>query len=302
MTIRLSWPAQTGLDAIEIYRKVGYAATLDPLAPGAPYKTLAGNKTEFIEAIEDLTEKTIYVYWIAAVKGSERLIGAPVMQGYYLDTGPGPQTLLRGDWAAGYFGAIPKEEFFTQKELLALVPKLSNVSLMDVPTWHKFVFRGRIVFYPSTTNAYGAYYQFYTNGIAQGTSGEGGTITPSGYGATNQLTTVDKNGRRYSIRLPYLATANNPASSSDAITRQGEWRNTMCRLIGNTTAGALPKFSDLPALGSNTSSANPGSCMMAAMTTNSAAFYAYGTQPDNGTQVGYSSSSYAMLVLELQLP
>lgn len=39
------------------------------------------------------------------------------MQGFYLDTGPGPQTLKIGDWKAGYFGTVKKEEFFSTPEL-----------------------------------------------------------------------------------------------------------------------------------------------------------------------------------------
>ncbi|HCJ9458870.1 TPA: hypothetical protein NV912_004710, partial [Escherichia coli] len=130
MTIRLSWPSQAskGLTAIEIYRKEGWNATIDVYNPGTPHATLSGNAVEFVDNIDTLTKNTTYRYWVAAVKDSERLIGNPITQGFYPDTGPGPQTILRGDWASGYFGTVPNTEFFNTAELkLMLTAQQGNM-------------------------------------------------------------------------------------------------------------------------------------------------------------------------------
>ncbi|MCT7475967.1 hypothetical protein N5V81_13370 [Escherichia coli] len=46
-----------------------------------------------------------------AVKGTEKVMGLPIVQGDFPMTGPGPQELIRGDWHRGYFGTLTNEEF-----------------------------------------------------------------------------------------------------------------------------------------------------------------------------------------------
>lgn len=308
MTIRLHWPSQDskGLTSIEIYRKVGWDATLDTNNPGTPVATLAGDATEYIEEVADLTPKTIYKYWIAAVKGTERLIGAPVMQGFYLDTGPGPQTLKMGDWKAGYFGTVKKEEFFSTPELKLLLPAGRNKFFTNDPAfWHKFVYKGRILFFPGDQHGSGySFADFYTQGMAYGVDGVG-TVVPSGFTATAQDAKVSKNGRTYRIRLPYGLDYNEVRPGNSDFT-DGEWLSTYARLFRGAPAVTAQAgrgcFDDNPVLGTSSTTNAYGSALLVPMYTNTYAFYAYGYQPWNYTWDTMSKSFSYVIVFELILP
>lgn len=282
MTIRLSWPSQAAkaLTAIEVYRKVGWDATIDVNAPGTPIATLSGNATEYIEDVTTLTNKTIYKYWMAAVKGGERLIGAPVTQGYFLDTGPGPTELIRGDWESGYFGSLTPTEFFNVAELKGLLPSLASFFMTDPVLWHKFTFRGTIVFIADRRMGNTSFQALYQNGLVYGTNTVG-NVVPNGATATNQWRTVDKNGRRYSIRLPRAGAidALNPYTD----TTVGEWRRTMSRLHQSALANAQPKFSDLGNLQAQSDGAGLGTTVLSGMYSNQYACIVDGASPDSVT-------------------
>lgn len=302
MTIRLSWPSQAAkaLTAIEVYRKVGWDATIDVNAPGTPIATLSGTATEYIEDVTTLTNKTIYKYWIAAVKGGERLLGAPVTQGYFLDTGPGPTELIRGDWESGFFGTLTPTEFFNVAELKGLLPALASYFGADPALWYKFTFRGTIVFIADRRMGTTTFQNLYQNGLVYGTNTVG-NVVPSGATATNQWRTVDKNGRRYSIRLPRAGAidALNPYTD----TTVGEWRRTMGRIHQYSLASSQPKFGDLDKLQSSSDNTGAGSTMLSGMYSNQYMCVIDGASPDNVTIVnGLTSQSAYRFAFELILP
>lgn len=308
MTIRLHWPSQDskGLTSIEIYRKVGWDATLDTNNPGTPVATLAGDATEYIEKVADLTPKTIYKYWIAAVKGTERLIGAPVMQGFYLDTGPGPQTLKMGDWKAGYFGTVKKEEFFSTPELKLLLPAGRNKFFMNDPAfWHKFVFKGRIIFIPGYQHGSGyAFSDIYTQGMAYGVDGNG-TVVPSGQNATKQNATISKDGRTYRIRLPYYVDYDDTEVGSMKY-GNGEWMNTYARLFraapSDNALGGRGCFANISPYGTSSATNSTGTALLVPLYTVNYAFYAYGNAPWNATWDTQTKPFTYFFVFELILP
>lgn len=307
MTIRLSWPSQAskGLTAIEIYRKEGWNATIDVYNPGAPHATLSGNAVEFVDDIDTLTKNTTYRYWVAAVKDSERLIGNPITQGFYPDTGPGPQTILRGDWASGYFGTVPNTEFFNTAELkLMLTAQQGNMFVYDPQEWHKFIFRGRIVFFPATmhskTNSVQMAYQY---GMMYGTD-DVGSIVPQGATATKQDCKVTKDGRTYRIRLPYAVPYDAVLSGQDY--NNGEWRNTMGRLYPVDAQFAALGLGAIDSLARQGATAQPnesGAAVLAPLWSNNIFAYAYGTVPmviSNTAGVGNSATIF--FAFELVLP
>ncbi|ANZ48451.1 putative virion structural protein [Erwinia phage vB_EamM_Caitlin] len=308
MTIRLNWPSQSakGLTAIEIYRKVGWNATLDVNNPGTPIATLAGDATEFVEDVANLTNKTTYRYWVAAVKGTERLIGNPITQGFFLDTGPGPQTLKKGDWGCGYFGSLTKDEFFNTPELKLLLPA-AQASLLnnDPPLWHKFIFRGRVVFYPSAAHSSSyAVSLAYTRGMMYGTD-DNGLIVPTGQTATKQDCKVTKDGRTYRIRFPWALPYDTAAGGSDW--NNGEWRNTFARLFtqGNNNQAliGLGPIDNLAALGSNSAISDPGAAAMAPLESTTSNRYAYGYSPMSLSINNSLGAAHTMFfVFELILP
>lgn len=307
MTIRLSWSSQAskGLTAIEIYRKEGWNATIDVYNPGAPHATLSGNAVEFVDNIDTLTKNTTYRYWVAAVKDSERLIGNPITQGFYPDTGPGPQTILRGDWASGYFGTVPNTEFFNTAELkLMLTAQQGNMFVYDPQEWHKFIFRGRIVFFPATmhskTNSVQMAYQY---GMMYGTD-DVGSIVPQGATATKQDCKVTKDGRTYRIRLPYAVPYDAVLSGQDY--NNGEWRNTMGRLYPVDAQFAALGLGAIDSLARQGATAQPnesGAAVLAPLWSNNIFAYAYGTVPmviSNTAGVGNSATIF--FAFELVLP
>ncbi|ANZ50338.1 putative virion structural protein [Erwinia phage vB_EamM_Phobos] len=307
MTIRLNWPSQAekNLTSIEIYRKVGWNATLDVNNPGTPYATLAGTATEFIDAVENLTNNTIYKYWIGAVKGTERLIGAPVMQGFFLDTGPGPQTIKRGDWAAGYFGTVAKADFFDTPELKLILPAAQGAMFVyDPVAWHKFVFRGKIFYIPTSSHNRGTTFNtIYARGMAYGTD-DTGRVIPSGQNAAVQDCKVSKAGRTYRIRLP--RTIDDADSTSSQTHQNGEWMNTMARLYGGSLAfsnAGQGAFDTLATLSSGTSSNEEGAAMLTPLYTNATGYFAYPYNPMIVTTYnGLTTAVTVYFVFELVLP
>lgn len=307
MTIRLSWPSQAskGLTAIEIYRKEGWNATIDVYNPGTPHATLSGNAVEFVDDIDTLTKNTTYRYWVAAVKDSERLIGNPITQGFYPDTGPGPQTILRGDWASGYFGTVPNTEFFNTAELkLMLTAQQGNMLVYDPQEWHKFIFRGRIVFFPATMHSNTRTVQMaYQYGMMYGTD-DVGSIVPQGATATKQDCKVTKDGRTYRIRLPYAVPYDAAVSGQDY--NNGEWRNTMGRLYPVSPQFAALGLGAIDSLARQGATAQPnesGAAVLAPLWSNNIFAYAYGTVPmavDKLSGVGVAVTIF--FAFELVLP
>lgn len=309
MTIRLSWASQASknLTAIEIYRKVGYAATIDVNAPGTPYKTLSPTATEFIENVADVAEKTIYSYWVAGVKDTERLFGARLVQGFFLDTGPGPQTILRGDWYCGYFGPVNAADFFTTAEIKALVTSDQAALFANEPAvWHKFIYLGRIIFVPGKPHTTSILSIAYNRGMAYGTDDNGNFVPPGG-SATKQDARISKNGRTYRIRLP-----RGDAYDGKLEVINGEWFSTMGRMFQDSydSAKALDyngvgrgKLGGLPLLSTGAGQTDVGATCLMPMYASGTVFYAYGYRPSTWTTTSSLSSNIGMsFVFELILP
>lgn len=314
MTIRLSWPSQAdkALTSIEIYRKVGHSATIDVNNPGTPTATVAGDATQYIEDVANLTEKTVYTYWIAAVKGTERLFSAPIVQGFYLDTGPGPQKLLMGDWYAGYFGFVSTADFASRDDLVGTQGGLTaaqNAVFTTIPAgsaftgWYKFVFKGRILFFPNSSHAANSIPNIYNAGMAYGIDGVGSVI-PSGASpaaGVAQNAMFSKNGYKYRVRLPYIYDYAG-GNDQDA----GEWKNTYARLFAvstNLSDRDQGKFASLTVLGTSASPNVNGSTALVPFYAPTVTYHNYAYNPpglvtDNNTAYTWN----AVFVFELVLP
>lgn len=312
MTIRLSWPSQASkaLTSIEIYRKVGHSATIDVNNPGSPTATVAGDATQYVEDVANLTEKTVYTYWIAAVKGTERLFSAPIVQGFYLDTGPGPQKLLMGDWYAGYFGFVSNQDFASREDIIGANSGLTAAQIAQYKYgqtgWYKFVYKGRILFYPNVRTGYANFADVYNAGMAYGVDGVG-AIVPVGANPTSgvaQNAMFTKNGYKYRVRLPYALDYPVAVASTDY--DNGEFRNTFARLFANNNNYSdkdQGKFASLPLLSAGSSTTEAGTSAMVPLYTNQNALYNYGFNPTSITFSGIASGLFSMFfVFELVLP
>lgn len=313
MTIRLSWPSQASkaLTSIEIYRKVGHSATLDINNPGTPTATVAGDATQYVEDVANLTEKTVYTYWIAAVKGTERLFSAPIVQGFFLDTGPGPQKLLMGDWYAGYFGVVSNQELASRDDIIGATGGLTAAQAAQYKyaqnCWYKFVYKGRILYYPNVRTGYANIVDVYNAGMVYGVDGVGSAV-PQGAnpaGGVPQSAMFTKNGYKYRVRLPYVLDYGVTGTSTDY--DSGEFRNTFARMFASTYNYTDPKdqgkFASLPLQSNGTTTTEIGATAMAPFYNTQFAFYNYGYNPTAITNSAIGSNTFSMFfVLELVLP
>ncbi|EEG8190916.1 hypothetical protein G7N79_000496 [Salmonella enterica] len=297
ITLNFAQRKPQALDNIEIYRKTPGNATIDVNAPGTPLATLPGDATSYEDnAVEN---NTTYRYWIAAVKDGERVFNTPTAQGFFLDTGPGPQKLLYGDWHAGYFGTVTPAELFTHAELNSLVV---NIFSYAVSAWHKFIYKNRILFMSDNAIINTTPQQIYNQGLMYGQDGNG--YVPSWATARNQRRTVEKNGYEYVVRLPYLFdykywTASVGSGNSE-LYLDGEWFNTFARLYNYS--GQLPRFDDLP-VGPTDSTTAPQTAFFAAMCNTSSLWYNRPPYPESPAWGNYGTSGIrSIVVLELVLP
>lgn len=307
MSIVISWPDQTAkaLTSIEIYRKVGFDATIDPINPGTPYKTLEPTATSFTEDLADLTEKTIYCYWIAAVKDNNRMLGARIVQGFYLDTGPGNTDLIQGDWSCGYFGPVSPDDFFNFNEVTSqLTAAQRSVYTLAPTTWHKFIYRGRILFYPENGQAYATLNSVYGAGMMFGTDDAGVGPKPNNSGDVVQSARVKKDGREYRIRMPWATVP----GTAGAVNYAGEFWCTMARLFGGAGGNSADSvngayWSDKPAQSGASTYQDIGAVPLIPMTNVSNTPYAVPYRPTlNSTGSAASVNGYVRFVFELILP
>lgn len=298
MSITLSWkqqPRQT-LDSIEIYRFADPRATPNPLALGTPLAVLPGDATSYVD--NTVANYATYQYRIVSVKGGDKSMGAPIVQGYFPQTGPGPQELLRGDWYCGYFGTLTNSEFFLNAgEFNGLFG--SQLWGYSPVLFHKFVFRGKILFFPDTLTAQNTPWRTYAAGVMYGVDNNG-PLVPSGYSGVNQKRTVVKNGYEYIVRLPTLVDGVYSSSwNNQTYYNQGEWHNTMGRLY--RTGLSLPRFNDLP-LQSGASPTALGCALMAsAVDVGRTYWYWNPAAPTSPATIDVDSNCSIFHVLELVL-
>lgn len=299
MGIKLQWPSQSakGVSGLEIYRGTGSTSTLNRNSLPAPLTTLAADATSF----EDTTvvEKTIYNYWVCSVKNGERVFTNPIQRGYYLDTGPGPADLKFGNWDAGYFGTVAVTDLFTHLEINGQIG--TTVSQYTADVYHKFIYKGRILFYPNIRTTTFPWNTLYSAGVAWGSDAVA-YIKPNGPANTPQGRTVTKNGRSYILRLPFVAdysVVGGATLNNDTLANQGEWRNTMERLFNAN--GQMPRWGSV-----TTESAQSD---LGLYTTQFAQAYgtsnvwkSYGYAPQNIYAAVPTSNISSMQVLELVLP
>jgi hypothetical protein len=149
MSIRLTWRGDNAAiaDNIIIYRD-----TVPILAEAlpAPLATLAGNAVTYDDT--DVVRGTLYYYRIAAVKDTNVMLTDNQLHGYFPDSGPGPQKIIRGDWKRGYFGRIAVADFLSITDVKTLSGFSTGTFQTDATLtyWLKFVIDGKILFMPGT--------------------------------------------------------------------------------------------------------------------------------------------------------
>ena len=113
--------------------------------------------------------------------------------------GPGPQTLIAGDMTAGFFGEVSADELFRGDELALMVGVTEGVAQNSAAGWLKFAHNNKIKYIAKQAFRHTVSWDhLYSRGIVYGTDDDG--VAPRGT-ATNQYTTVEKDGSQFVVRL-----------------------------------------------------------------------------------------------------
>lgn len=250
MAIRLTWSDKNAAvaDGVYIYRDT---VPIPANALPTPLATLPGNAISY----DDTTalRNTVYYYRVGTFKGSDLLVSDNVIMGNFPDTGPGPQTLQKGDWNLGYFGVVAPADLLAFSELYAQLG-LSGGGLQTDGTnagWHKFIRDGSIIYLPITPLLTGvSWNNLYDSGLVYGVDGNGSP--PAGSVAarhpTKQKRVVTKGTYTFWVRS--LKGSTKGPSVILSINNDGfdnsEWAETISRLL---LASSLPsnstKWADL---------------------------------------------------------
>ncbi|QXO09601.1 hypothetical protein pEaSNUABM11_00177 [Erwinia phage pEa_SNUABM_11] len=300
MGIKLTWPSQTakGITGIEIYRAVGASSTIDRANLPAPLVTLTPGATTYED--NTVVNATVYNYWIASVKNGERVFCFTLQQGYFLDTGPGPQSLLMGDWDTGYFGRVSNTDLFDYLSLNAALG--TNVTTESPNYWNKFIFQNRILFIPDKRLGALSYQQLYSFGVAYGTD-DSGSIVPTGAATRNQRRVVARDGRNYVVRLPRGAkysSAGGVDQTTESVLLQGEWRNVIERMFRNGS-GTYPRFGEI-AVDTTNGVTEAHSCIFGVLYSTTVGVRAVGSSPHTVGTINVTTVGSYQLVLELVIP
>jgi len=198
MSITLNWnlPAGIVLDNVVIYRGT---SALDKNSLPAPLATLAGDVNTYVD--DALLSDNVYYYIVSFVKGADVSYSSNYEMGYFSDTGPGPQKLTMGNWTYGYFGELSVGELITAADLKAQLG--SNLTFTEPTAWHKFIYKGKILFAPNKQIVYSTWYALYAQGLIFGTDDAGtfpvGASKPA---PVNQNKRAIAKGSEFIVRAP----------------------------------------------------------------------------------------------------
>lgn len=172
MSIKIDWSdVDNAATAFNIYRQE--TPILDSALP-APLAVVD-------KALRTYTDDTavrnkLYYYRVGSVTTDITLTPNRALA-YMPYSGPGPQTLLRGDWEFGYFGRIPVNAIFTTQEIKQFAGAFAGAWSEVVPTapdvhyWFKFVVNGKILFVASNPFWVNLTFQsLYQAGLVYGTA------------------------------------------------------------------------------------------------------------------------------------
>jgi len=179
MSVNLTWGAANAAlaESINIYRST---SMIDVNNLPVALASVAGNVSSYMDTTA--VRNTTYYYAVGHVRLGQELVSPVFIMGHYPDTGPGPQTLLRGDWNCGYFGMATTAQLFLPSTLNAQV-SLPGTLTADVNTtgWYKFIRKGKIIYIPNYVFSTGVYWcSIYNKGLMFGTNDNGGfPFTPS---------------------------------------------------------------------------------------------------------------------------
>ena len=231
MFIDLSW---TDLNSVatklEIYR--GDAPLDRANLPATPIVTLNSGETSYRDESNIVLGKTYYYVFVSST-ATDRVVSQNYTVRAVTRRGPGPQTLVQGDNALGYFGSLQSGEFINGSDFVDLSGIKSFASAIAVvnpfPLWHKYVRNNKILIVPEGPIANSvSWQQLYSAGMVFGTEDNG--VLPAGNTVstpTKQNATITLGKDKFRIRLmrgmgdapwtDFLGTLSSPTEWSDLV-------------------------------------------------------------------------------------
>jgi len=189
MSITINWlPLRTATpDSIKVWRSDQRKGTYILLA------TLDGTLLTY----EDTTavNNKVYFYQIENIVGNDTGQSLIVPAANFPNSGPGPASIIRGDWEFGYFGPVLPADLPTFTMIKNATGVSSDGTTNNASTWFKWIVNGRIIFFPFT------FYNYDVSG-AYNTLGKM-FIYPAGSDRIANGVTIPLNGFNFLIRCPY---------------------------------------------------------------------------------------------------
>lgn len=195
MSITINWLNNNTvtLDSIKVYRsstRNGTATLLD---------TLAGNVLTYTDT--SAADDTLYFYRIDGMVGSSVSSSIVVPFRTLTVPGPGPSTILRGDWEFGFMGEVAAS-LLPAFAAIRTAAAISLASYYATPTlWYKWSVGGRIVYLPGNW-----YYTTMSLTSTNTSVNVGKLFVPSGSDRLTAGAQLSLNGNTFLARLPYAST------------------------------------------------------------------------------------------------
>lgn len=239
MGIKINWTDfnTTPPASFNIYRST---SRIDVTNPPAALATVAGN----VHTYEDTTalRNTLYYYVVSAFDAAgDETFSENMPSGYYPYTGPGPQTLVRGNLEMGVFGEMDADALFLPADLKTLTGH-SGTAATIFSKWIKAAYKGKIVFFANYPSGSLKFDDVYAAGMAY--SGipqeEWPSLATVGRALVPQNKVIWKGEDSFYVRLPSSRKNRNSTSTVAADLLGGEYDALIVACLRQKTAGVTP--------------------------------------------------------------
>lgn len=245
MPIKLDWIDQAGpADSHKVYRSL---TKIDPGNLGTPLATLGGGVTTYTD--NTVQRNVTYHYVVTSIIGEDEAPSAEYVIAYIPYTGPGPQTLLRGNWEYGYFGRVPLEDILSSTELIQATDQPVGSPNGAANYWFKIVYKGKILFFPKDHVALGiSFSNLYKAGCVYGNipSANWPTAVKTYLGTIPQGRIIKSQSHQFVVRLP-TSRADMLSTGSASVDQRGGEIDTIFAamyLVREFNTDNIPTFDD----------------------------------------------------------
>lgn len=207
MSLIINWKAVTGASKYRIYR-----STTKFVNTTLPSDVTEVDSTVLTKEYTDAVRNVTYWFAISSVDadGNETL-GNIFPVGYFPESGPGPITLLRGDWSFGVFGEVPAADVITSGVLQSAINAAGATATANstaITKYIKCVVNGRILFIPDA-------HVNQASSVAANNAVD--NMKLFGFSATvGASPVINSNGWDYQYRLPHASTIENKYNTAYA--------------------------------------------------------------------------------------